>query len=554
MASVVTERNVADAIVETLLSHGVDTVFALPGEENLHFVEALRKSPINVVLTRHEQHAAFMAATMGRLTGIPGVCLATLGPGATNLFTGLAHAKLGGYPMLAITGQKPSLDNREGSFQVLDIIAASRPVTKDALALVDPLNAVADVCGAIRTATAGRPGPVLIEIPEDVAAETTTARQSITPVTPIPAPSSEALAAATSLIERSARPLILVSEHANRTDIAAALTRCAEAVGIGVVSTQLGKGVIDEANPLALAPLGIHRPDYVHHAVFNADTIIAVGYDPVEHPPLSWNPNDLTNLIHVAPWPAAIERGYRPAVEVVGDMIKTLYHIADNVQPKDASTPHQLRHTIQNLLNSEPSGADDATPSPLDVVRILRHELDEDDIVALDNGAYKVWFARHYLTHRPQTLLLDNALATMGAGLAIGTTAALLRPDRRVVAVCGDGGFMMNLQDLETAKRLGVNLTVLVVRDDAYGFIGWHQDEENLQRFAVDVTNPDITQLANAFGATTATATTNKQLRQALVEARTKTGLHIIDCHLDYEINSLLDEDLFEQSRTHFEP
>ena len=546
------DLNVAEMLVASLRDFGITTVFALPGEENLHVVEALRESDMDVIVTRHEQQAAFMAATVGRLTSTPGVCLATLGPGATNLFTGLAHAKLGGYPMIAITGQKPALDNEEGSFQMLDVVASARPLVKAAVSVRDPLSAPSQIASALRTSVTGRPGPVLIELPEDVAAAAS-APSRHTAVPDAAAPSARAIAAAVDLIDRATQPVFMVSEHANRPDISSALTKCATATGIGVVATQLGKGAIDESHPLAVGSLGIHRPDYIHHPVFAADLIIAVGYDPVEHPPLSWNPDDDTTIIHVAAWPAAIERGYSPVLDLVGDIATSLDRLAGAVAARNSEAAQRQAVQVRTLLDDEPAGTGDAVPSPLDVVRCVRKALDADAVVALDNGAYKVWFARHYPASGPQTLLLDNALATMGAGLAIGMTAALLHPERRVVTVCGDGGFLMNVQDLETAVRLGIDLTIVVLRDDTYGFIAWHQDEQDLPRFAVEVGNPDLAALASAFGATSCTATTNDELRQALADAGRSSGVQIIDCLLDYGINDLLDDDLFAQSRSAFD-
>lgn len=545
-----TESTAAEALARRLVDHGVTTVFGLPGEENLTFVEALCATDIELVVTRHEQHAAFMAATHGRLTGRPGVCFATLGPGATNLFTGLAHAELGGWPLIAITGQKPRRDNDEGSFQVLDIPAAARPLTRWATSVDDPRTIVATLDEAFSRALAGRPGAVLIELPEDVAGEPTgaLAGPAAAPATSVEAsPAPASLVAAAAAIDAAERVVVIAAGGSSNPGVSAALTHFAAATGIGVIATQTGKGTIAESHPLSYRSLGIHRPDYAHLAL-DADLVITVGYQPVEHPPLAWNPDGATPIVHVAPWPAAIERGYQPRHQVVGAISTSLEALADAVRPRDPEAGAELRSTIVGLLDAEDEGGA-FPPSPLSVVRTTRRLLAPDDVVALDNGVYKIWFARHYTTERPNTVLLDNALATMGAGLAIGTEAARLHPDRRVVAVCGDGGFLMNVQDLETACRLGVDLTVLVLRDDAYGFIGWHQEEQGRRRQGVALGNPDLTALARAFGAGAHAVTPDSPLEQVLADALDEPGVSLVDCPIDYSINDRLEADLLGEAR-----
>ena len=537
--------NAAQGLADRLVQHGVRVIFGLPGEENLPLVEALNETTIELVVVRHEQVAAFMAATHSRLTGRPGVCLATLGPGALNLFTGLAHAELGGTPVVALTGQKASRDNDEGSFQVVDVVGSARPLIRWATTVTDPRDVVPAVDEAFNRATAGRPGAVLLECPEDILAESVTVS-----ATPIPrsaaaaTPAEAALRQASDLVEQADRPIVLASGGGADEATAVALTDFAERSGIGVLATQLGKGILAESHPLSMRTLGIHRPDYAHLAIGDADLVIAVGYQPVEHPPLAWNPDDDKTIVHIGRSPAAIERGYQPTLQLVGELASILPPLAARLTSRDRHRTEAIGRTINRLLSDEDGGGDHP-PQPLAVVRALRAVLEPDDVVALDNGVYKIWFARHYPCERPNTLLLDNALATMGAGLAAGMEAARLDPARRTVAVCGDGGFLMNVQDLETACRLDLDLTVLVLRDDAYGFIGWHQEEQGRPRDDVDLGNPDLLVLARAFGATGRRVTAEDDLRSVLASALEDRGVTVVDCPVDYTSNQRLDADLY---------
>ncbi|MDW3218985.1 MAG: acetolactate synthase large subunit [Acidimicrobiales bacterium] len=538
----------ADLLAARLVAHGITTVFGLPGEENIDVVDAFHDAGIDLIVTRHEQHAAFMASTHGRLTGRPGVCLATLGPGAINLFTGLAQAELGGTPVVALTGQKARRDNDEGSFQVVDVPAAVRPIIRWATSIDDPRDIESSVDEAFRRSMSGRPGATLIELPEDVARETASARAPALTDESIGQVEDAAIAAAADRIDEAGRVVVLAGDGANRPGPSAALIRFAERTGIGVLATQLGKGAIPELHRNSCRSLGIHRPDYSHLAIEPADTVIAVGYQPVEHPPLAWNPDEDKTVIHLAPWSAASERGYHPARALVGDLADTLDRLADAVTPRDPDELTATQQTIERLLAEEDEGPA-FPPSPLAIVRAMRRVLGPDDVVALDNGAYKIWFARHYPTERPQTLLLDNTLATMGAGLATATEAARLDPSRRVVAVCGDGGFLMNVQDLQTACELGLDLTVVIVRDDAYGFIGWHQEEAGLERRGVELTNPDYVALGAAFGATAYRVGEADDLDDVLARAIAEPGVAIVDCPMDYAINELLGTDLYGRAR-----
>ncbi len=532
------ERTAADVVIAVLRANAVSTIFALPGEENLPLVSAIRRADLPLVVCRHEQHAGFMAVAHARLTGELAVCLATLGPGALNLLTSLAQAHLLQVPVLALTGQKPQRDNDEGSFQVLDVVGAARPIVGSALTARDPQRIGSLLSDAVSRAMSAPQGAVLVELPEDIAAApvTTPTYQA----EPLAVPSATAAPAALNgllaRIDRSARPVVLAGSRSTERAAAAALQRLAAVSGLSVLATQMGKGAISELDSRSLRSLGIHRRDHAHLALDEADLVITVGYQPVEHPPLAWQPDRRLPIVHLDDAPSRREAGYEPELDVVGDIAVTLERLASSSLRVASDWSDRARAEINARLDAEegPSAALD----PLDVVRTVAAAHEPGDVVALDNGAFKIWFARHFPSPEPLSCIMDNATATMGAGLATATEAARL--GRRALAVVGDGGLMMNVGDLETAVRLGVDLTVLVLRDDAYGFIAWHQDEQGRARHGVTLTNPDLTRLAEAFGGTGRTVDTAAGLVAALDESRRLGGLVVIDCEIDYSINEML--------------
>ncbi|NND74526.1 MAG: acetolactate synthase large subunit [Ilumatobacter sp.] len=539
-------RSAAAAVARTLRDRAVDAVFCLPGEETIALLEAIGEEGIDLVVARHEQHAAFMAATHGRLTGRPGVLVTTLGPGMTNALTGLAHATLGGYPLLHIAGQKPLRDNDEGSFQVLDLVALAAPVTKWAQRCTDPQEAATLVDTALRVAVTDRPGAVFVELPQDVATGVSTlVPPPPTPSTgggvgvPLRAPSAEVDRAA-ALLRAASRPAVVIGGGAQRSDVGAALASFAEASLIPVIPLQTGIGALSA--DVALPAIGMHRPDAAHLPLVDADLVLTVGYHPTEHPPLAWNRSDAP-IVHVAAWPAPERRGLRHVAQLVGDVADTLTALAAcdlGTRPDRRAT---LRDAIDAQLASEPLHGDGPGVATRVIVDAVGEVLAADDVVALDNGSYKLWFARHLRVRRRNGLLLDNALATMGAGLATASEAARQEPDVDVMAVVGDGGFMMNVGDVETAVRLGLdNLTVLVVRDDTFGFIADHQRERDRSRVAVDLGNPDIVGVAEAFGATGMRVGGPGDVVAVLRAAVDRRGVVIVDCPLDERADDLLRE------------
>ena len=543
----------SDLFVQALEAEGVTIIFGLPGEENLDLVESLRTSKIRLVLTRHEQAAGFMAATWGRLTGHAGVALSTLGPGATNLVTAAAFAQLGGMPMLMITGQKPLRAGKQGHFQIVDVVGMMRPITKLTRSLAEPNAIPARIREAFRRAEYERPGAVHLELPEDVAREH--ASPGARPYPPSferrPVADERAVARAVEAIEGAKRPLLMIGAGGNRKHTSRMLRAFVDRTNIPFFTTQMGKGVVDERHPGWLGTAALSSGDIVHRAIEQADCIINVGHDVVEKPPFVMRrglagASDPT-VVHIDFSPAEVDAVYAPQLEVTGDIANAIWRLSEAVTPQahwDLTGFDAARTALIEHLGREAD--DDRFPiHPPRLVAEVQRAMGDEGIVCLDNGMYKLWFARYFRARSPNTLLLDNALATMGAGLPSAIAAKLVHPERQVLAVVGDGGLMMCVQELETAVRLGLDLTVLIVRDDAYGMIRWKQAEMGLPDHAMTFGNPDFVKLAEAFGAhghRSASAAETGQLLQTCLASK---GVHVIDVPIDYEANHrVLSEEL----------
>lgn len=536
----------SDLFVKALENEGVEYIFGIPGEENLDLLDSLRGSKIKFILTRHEQAAAFMAATYGRLTGKAGVCLATLGPGATNLVTAIAYAQLGAMPMVVITGQKPIKAGLQGKFQILDIVRMMEPLVKDSDQIVYGRQIPALVRGAFRIAEEERPGAVHLELPEDIAREevedeSVFPRQTIHRVFA----SDRAIEKAVKVIKAAKRPLLLVGTGANRKRIRKPLSDFVNKTGIMFFNTQMGKGVLSGDDSHFIGTAAFSSKDYVHEAIKAADLIINVGHDIIEKPPFIMRGNE-QKVIHVNFHSAQIKDIYYPQVEVVGNISNTMDRINEALDECYACNRDWIK-PIREKTRTAIHSLDDDTSFPMlpqRVVSDVRKVLDDDGIVSLDNGMFKLWFARHYHTHQPNTLLLDNALATMGAGLPAAMTCALMYPDRQVVAVCGDGGFMMNSQELETAVRLKLNLITIIFNDSGYGMIKWKQAGQELPDFALDFNNPDFVMYAQSYGATGHRIGSSEELIPVMKQAFKEGGVHVIDLPIDYSQNTktLLDD------------
>ena len=536
----------SDLLVAALENEGVDRIFGVPGEENLDVVESLRTSSIQLVLTRHEQAAAFMAATHGRLTGRPGVCIATLGPGALNFSTGAAYAHLGAMPMIMITGQKAIMTARQARFQIVDVIASMKPLTKMTRQIVSAASIPTIVREAFRVAQEERPGPVHLELPEDVAGEELAETVRIVPPHPVDIPVAHpaALDRAAAMIVEAKRPLVMLGAAASRPRSTAGLGGFVLRTGIPFFTTQMGKGTVAGGSKQYIGTTALSERDYVHEAIDKADLIIAVGHDTIEKPPFIMGPKG-PKVIHVGYTPANVEEVYFPHAEVVGDVGPSLELLADRVEGKvkNAAALLPLREKILSRITDR-NDEERFPPTPQRIVRDVRQVIPSDGIVALDNGMYKIWFARNYRTYVANTLLLDNALATMGAGLPSAMMAKLLYPERRVMAVCGDGGFMMNSQELETAVRLKLDLVVLILDDSAYGMIRWKQAVDKFPDWGLTFGNPDFVQYAEAYGAKGSRVDATEDLVPTLEGAFRQGGVHLVAVPIDYSENTrvLVDE------------
>ncbi|MEH2508917.1 acetolactate synthase-1/2/3 large subunit [Nitrobacteraceae bacterium AZCC 1564] len=542
--------NGAELLVSALENEGVKQIFSVPGEENLDFVEALRRSTIKLVVTRHEQAAAFMAATHGRLTGKPGVCLATLGPGALNFTTGAAYALLGAMPMIMITGQKGILSRRQARFQIVDMVSTMTPLTKLARQIVSASSIPTIVREAFRIAQQERPGPVLLELPEDIASEIVAAGTPVPPhpIDPPIAP-PEALNRAAELILKAERPLIMLGAAASRPRLADALSDFVRRLQIPFFNTQMGKGAVSGGSGLYMGTAALSERDYVHRAIDRADLIISIGHDTVEKPPFFMGPKG-PSVLHVGYLPATVEEVFFPNAELVGDVGPSLTLLADRLEGKLPNAGALLGLREEILFHIGDRAEESRYPlTPQRIVHDVRQVMPEDGIVCLDNGMYKIWFARNYRTRVANTLLLDNALATMGAGLPSAMMAALLYPQRRVLAVCGDGGFMMNSQEVETAARLKLNLVVLILQDNAYGMIRWKQAVDGYADFGLTFNNPNFVTYANAYGIKGSRVEGANDLAPVLEAAFAGGGVHLVSVPVDYSENvRVLVNELREQN------
>jgi acetolactate synthase-1/2/3 large subunit len=543
------ETKASDLFVQALEIEGVDRIFAVPGEENLDLLESIRTSNIELVLTRHEQGAGFMAATYGRLTGKAGVCLATLGPGATNLVTPAAYAQLGAFPMIMITGQKPILKSKQGQFQIIDIVQLMGPVTKMSKQIVHGDRIPSVVREAFRVAQEERPGAVLLELPEDIAAEATTSK-AIEPHERFYAiAGDEVLSEAVKLIRAAKRPLLLIGAGANRKTVRQAISRFIDITGIPFFNTQMGKGVVDERHGLFLGTAALSNNDYVHCAVDRADLVINVGHDVVEKPPFYMESGG-KKVVHVNFKSAVVDEVYFPQVEVVGDIALSLERLGVRLGHVRGDFDYFMRVKEEVDLHTAEGAQDPRYPIiPQRLIADIREAMPDDGIIALDNGMYKVWFARNYKAYEPNTILLDNALATMGAGLPSAMMAAQLCPERRVMAICGDGGFMMNSQEIETAIRLGLNLVVTVLNDSSYGMIRWKQTIAGFADWGLEFGNPDFVKYAESYGATGHRIERTEDFLPTIHKAFEAGGVHLLDVPMDYTENTrVLIEELAQKA------
>ncbi|MGB3241008.1 MAG: acetolactate synthase large subunit [Geitlerinemataceae cyanobacterium] len=531
--------NTAELLVKCLENEGVQYVFGLPGEENLNVLEALRDSPIQFITTRHEQGAAFMADVYGRLTGKAGVCLSTLGPGATNLMTGVADANLDGAPLVAITGQVGTDRMHIESHQYLDLVAMFDPVTKWNAQIVRPSNTPEIVRKAFKRSQQEKPGAVHIDLPENIAGMPADGEPLRKDVKDKAFASYHSLNDAAALIARANNPLILVGNGAIRDRAGDALTEFATRLNIPVANTFMGKGVIPYTHPLALWSVGLQQRDYISCGFDNTDLVIAVGYDLIEYSPKKWNPEGKIPIVHIDTTTAEIDSSYIPEVEVVGNISDSLLEILRRADRTNKPDPHGISLRSDIRADYEQYANDEEFPiKPQKIIYDLRQVMGPEDIVISDVGAHKMWIARHYHCDRPNTCIISNGFAAMGIAIPGALAAKLVYPDRKVVAATGDGGFMMNCQELETALRVGTAFVTIIFNDGGYGLIEWKQESHYGHSSFIEFGNPDFVKFAESMGLKGYRIESAADLIPTLKEALAQDVPAVIDCPVDYRENA----------------
>ncbi|MGO5542295.1 acetolactate synthase large subunit [Blautia sp. HCP3S3_H10_1] len=541
----------AEVLVKCLEKEGVEYVFGIPGEENLDMMNALEKSSIRVIVVRHEQGAAFMADMYGRLTGKAGVCFSTLGPGAANLITGTADANSDGAPVIAITGQVGTERMHLTSHQYLDLVELFAPITKRSKQIVNPDSVNEIMRIAFKYAESEKPGACHVDLPTNVA------KMKVTPgLAEIPIDkqiyskeyaSFSSIDQAAALIYKAKHPVILAGHSAVRNHAGEALTSFADELKIPVVNTMMAKGIIPYKNKYSMWTIGIPQKDYQNEILDMADLVIAVGYDIVEFAPGKWNDNDKHKIIHIDQRPAHINMLYQPQVQVIGDISYSLQQIQYRSDAKEE--PTEILGLKKEMVAEYESYAED-TSFPMKPQKILydvRKFMGEDDIVISDVGAHKMWIAREYNCYKPNTCIISNGFATMGIAVPGAVAAKLVNPNKKVLAISGDGGFMMNSQEYETALREGAPIVTLIFSDASYGLIKWKQMDHFGKNCFVDFTNPDFVKYAESMHAKGYRVEKAEDLIPILEDAFKQTVPCIIDCPVDYSENTKLSEYLHEK-------
>ena len=530
--------NTAELLIRCLENEGVRYVFGVPGEENMDVLRAIAQSSIRFITTRHEQGAAFMADVYGRLTGKAGVCLSTLGPGATNLMTGVADANLDGAPLVAITGQVGTDRMHIESHQYLDLVAMFSPVTKWNAQIVRPSITPEIVRKAFKLAQTEKPGAVHIDLPENIAAMLVEGQPLKRDKKEKSFAAYQGINEAAVAISKAANPLILVGNGAIRAHASEALTEFATQLNIPVTNTFMGKGMIPYTHPLALWTAGLQQRDYISCAFDRTDLLIAVGYDLIEFSPKKWNPDGKIPIIHIGAMPAEIDSSYIPIIEVVGDISDSLNEILRRAERPKKPDPYVAELRTEIREDYEQYANDDGFPvKPQKLIYDLRQVMGEEDIVISDVGAHKMWIARHYHGDRPNTCLISNGFAAMGIAIPGAIAAKLVYPDRKVVAATGDGGFMMNCQELETALRVGNPFVTIIFNDGGYGLIEWKQQNHYGESAFIKFGNPDFVKFAESMGLKGYRIEKAADLVPVLKEALNQEVPAVIDCPVDYQEN-----------------
>lgn len=543
--------NAARVFARALKKEKTKRVFGVPGEENIDLLEALNKEGIEFIPTRHEQGAAFIADVQGRLTGRAGVCLATLGPGATNLITGVADANLDSAPLVAITGQGEIESMHKESHQYIDVVEMFKPVTKWNTSIKSP-NIVPEVVRkAFRIAEAERPGATHIELPEDIAGMK--AKENYLKISKwnAPHPDEADIRKTVNIIKNSRHPIIILGHGVIRANATNEFRKFLEKNPIPTANTFMSKGVISSKHPLSIGTIGLQMKDYVMCGIDKADTIIAIGYDLVEYSPIKWNPNNNKKIIHIGALPAETDNNYTPEIEIVGDIKETLSKMAKH---KIIQKPWDYHTKLKKLIKEDyikNKTNNDFPLKPQRVIASMRNALSDSDILISDVGAHKVWIARMFPAHKPNTVIISNGFASMGISLPGAIAAKLSFPEKKVISAVGDGGFLMNVQELETAVRLKLGFTVLIFHDKKYSLIEWKQRSNSLKATGIDFTNPDFVKLAESFGCIGIKISSASQLDEELKKAVKRENEITI---LDVPINTLENLKLSEKLGTNICP
>lgn len=534
----------AQLFIECLENEGVHLIFGIPGEENLDIMEALRDSQIHFITTRHEQGAAFMADVYGRLTGKTGVCLATLGPGATNLVTGFADANMDRAPIVALAGQGATTRMHKESHQVLDLVNLFAPIAKYSVEIREPEIIPEVVRKAFKNAAAEKPGGSFVSFPENIAQATIDGKVPLKVQSPTPpVPPRDKILQAADVISQARFPILMAGNGVIRAKAAQALVGFVEQLNIPVATTFMAKGVIPASHPLSLGTVGLQAHDYVACGFDRADVVICVGYDMVEYHPHLWHGDKNKKIIHMDMSPAEVDEHYVLECGVVGDISAGLQSIASAAKPHDGQHATVLRETIANEFKAY---ADDLSfpVKPQKLIWDLRQALAPEDIVVCDVGAHKLWMARMYQAEKPNTCIISNGFAAMGIGVPGAIAAKLAYPDRVALTVTGDGGFLMNSQEIETALRIGTPIIILVWNDSAYGVIQWHQQRRFGHDAFINFNNPDLVAYAESFGAKGYRVQKTEELLPTLKQAIADNTVVLIDCPVDYSENMKLTEQL----------
>ncbi len=531
-----------DLFVRCLENEDVKYIFGVPGEETEDLLFSLDDSTITFIPTRHEQGAAFMANLWGRLTGKAGICLATLGPGATNLFTGVADANMDKAPVIAITGQGGTSRMHLESHQYLNIVNMFKPITKwnVSVASTDVIPEI--IRKAFKVAEFEKPGATHIELSEDIAGKEATGICEPLPVYRLrrPSPDYKALKQALDLLKNAHRPLIMAGNGAIRKQASKQLCRLVKKHNIPVVSTFMGKGAISDRMDQSLFAIGLGFSDYVMEAIEKADLILTVGYDIAEYAPQKWNLHNRKKVVHIDFVPAEAYTSYLPVVECIADVSASLWELNQRLEKEDTNFDTEWFGPIRTRIREDIASYDLQEGEPFTIPGALnevRRVLDDYGLLISDVGSHKMWIARNFPTYVPNGCIISNGLASMGIALPGAVAASLVDPNRQVVAVMGDGGFLMNSQELETAKRLGVNFTAIILNDNDYGLIRWKQTMSRGKSTGTALTNPDFKAYVESFGIQAYRPRTLAELKEQLEEAIHSPDIAVVEVPIDPGVN-----------------